>query len=174
MKNFCTFTVQSIPFKMKKLLIIIPIVLSLAACSQLSKKEKIKEPVSGTLYGDSVFSGDIKEVTILAADMKGIEKADMKIKGKVDEVCQKKGCWITMDIGDGNKMRVTFKDYKIFLPKDISGKEVVLDGFAYNEITSVEDQQHYAKDGGKTDAEVALITEPKKELAFEAKGVVIL
>lgn len=159
---------------MKRFLILIPFIVALAACSQQNKKTAEKEVVVGTIFGDTIYNTEVKNVTELVSSMGTSEKADMKVKGKVVEVCQKKGCWITMDIGDGKMMRVTFKDYKIFLPKDISGKEVVLDGFAYNEVTSVEDQQHYAKDGGKSDAEIAAITEPKKELAFEAKGVVIL
>lgn len=39
---------------------------------------------------------------------------------------------------------------------------------------SVETLRHYAEDAKKSPEEVAKITDPKKELAFEAKGVVIL
>ncbi len=70
-------------------------------------------------------------------------------------------------------MRVTFKDYKIFVPKDLIGKEVILDGFAYADTSSV-DQKHYAEDASKTAAEIAKITTPKRQLAFEAKGVVVM
>ena len=45
------------------------------------------------------------------------------IKGVVKEVCQEKGCWMTMTLDNGDEMRVTFKDYKIFVPKDLGGKE---------------------------------------------------
>jgi len=79
-----------------------------------------------------------------------------------------------MKLNDGDDMRVTFKDYKIFVPKDLAGKEVILDGFAYADTTSVEDQRHYAEDAGKSAAEIAKITTPKKQLAFEAKGVVVM
>ena len=71
-------------------------------------------------------------------------------------------------------MRVTFKDYAFFMPKDLSGKHVVIDGFAFVEVTSVDDLRHYAEDGGKSKEEIAAITEPKREVAFEAAGVVIL
>ena len=71
-------------------------------------------------------------------------------------------------------MRVTFKDYAFFMPKDLSGKKVVIDGYAIVETTPVEVLRHYAEDGGKSKAEIDAITEPKRELAFEAAGVLIL
>jgi hypothetical protein len=71
-------------------------------------------------------------------------------------------------------MRVTFKDYAFFMPKDLSGKRVVVDGFARVETTSVEVLRHYAEDAKKTPAEITAITEPKREVSFEAAGVLIL
>ena len=72
------------------------------------------------------------------------------------------------------EMRVTFKDYAFFMPKDLTGKKVVLDGFAFVETTSVEDLRHYADDAGKPKEEIDAITEPKKEVSFEAAGVLVL
>ena len=43
-----------------------------------------------------------------------------------------------------------------------------------NLITSVSKLQHYAKDAGKSDEEVAKITEPKSEIVFTASGVLVL
>ena len=130
--------------------------------------------VSGTVFGDSITDANVFDLAAMSAAMKNETKKDMKIRGIVNEVCQKKGCWITMKLNNGDNMRVTFKDYKIFVPKDLSGKEVVLEGFAYADTTSVENLQHYAEDAGKSKSEIAKITAPKKQLAFEAKGVVVL
>jgi hypothetical protein len=38
---------------------------------------------------------------------------------------------------------------------------------------AVEDLRHYAEDEGKSKEEIAKITEPLVELAFEAEGVII-
>ncbi len=72
------------------------------------------------------------------------------------------------------EMRVTFKDYAFFMPKDLAGKRVVVDGIAYISETSVEELRHYAEDAGKAPDEIAGITEPLRELAFEAAGVLVL
>lgn len=101
--------------------------------------------------------------------------ADMKIRGKVIEVCQSKGCWMTLQMPDGSEpIRVTFKDYAFFMPLDLAGKEVELDGIAKKQIISVETLRHYAEDAHKSEEEIAKIKDPKKEVEFEAKGVVIL
>jgi hypothetical protein len=68
---------------------------------------------------------------------------------------------------------VRFKDYGFFVPKDAAGKRVVMNGAAFFEEMSVEDQRHYAEDEGASEDELALITSPKKTLRFEADGVLI-
>jgi hypothetical protein len=100
----------------------------------------------------------------------------VKVSGKVGEVCQKKGCWMTLvsDQPGQPEMRVTFKDYAFFMPKDLAGKRVVVDGFAIVEETPVDVLRHYAEDAGKSKEEIEKITEPKREVAYEAAGVVIL
>ena len=96
---------------------------------------------------------------------------DLTVTGKVKEVCQSKGCWMTLEKEDGSTIRVSFKDYKLFMPKDLGGKEVALHGKAMKKTVSVETLQHFAKDAGKSEAEIAKITEPEIALAFEADGV---
>jgi hypothetical protein len=108
--------------------------------------------------------------------MSASDSLNMKVTGKVQEVCQKKGCWMTLvsDQPGQPEMRVTFKDYAFFMPKDLSGKRVVVDGYAYVETTPVDVLRHYAEDAGKSKEEIAAITEPKREVSFEASGVLIL
>ena len=160
---------------MKKILLSIFALAILAACNNPKTETQTVEIVKGTaVFGDSIKNDQVIELASIQNEMKGESKKDMKIKGVVKEVCQEKGCWMTMTLNNGDEMRVTFKDYKIFVPKDLGGKEVVLDGFAYTDTTSVEKLRHYAKDGGKSEAEIAAITSPKVQLAFEAKGVVVM
>ena len=96
-----------------------------------------------------------------------------KFTATVSEVCQAKGCWMKLQLQDGGEAMVRFKDYGFFVPKDIAGKQVVVSGKAFVDMMSVEDQQHYAEDEGKSAEEIAAITEPKKTYSFEASGVLI-
>lgn len=160
---------------MNKIILSVSALTFFAACNNTQIEIKAIENVKGTaVFGDSVKNDQVIELASVQTEMKGESRKDMKIKGVVKEVCQEKGCWMTMTLDNGDEMRVTFKDYKIFVPKDLGGKEVVLDGFAYTDTPSVEKLRHYAKDGGKTEAEIATIMNPKEQLAFEAKGVVVM
>ena len=59
------------------------------------------------------------------------------------------------------------------MPMDISGQEVIVDGVAFIEEVSVEDQRHFAEDAGKSENQIASITEPKRTLSFTSSGVLI-
>ncbi len=98
---------------------------------------------------------------------------DVKVRGEVSGVCQAKGCWMTIN-DDGKEMFVKFKDYGFFMPKDIAGREVIMEGTAYREVVSVDELKHLAEDAGKSEEEIAKITEPKEELQFLAHGVILV
>ena len=97
----------------------------------------------------------------------------VKIEGVVATVCQSKGCWMTMETADGSNMMVKFKDYDFFVPKDIAGKKIIIEGVPSIKTTSVAEQKHYAEDANKSKEEIAKITAPKVELTFLASGVLI-
>jgi hypothetical protein len=132
---------------------------------------------AGTPYGDPISGEQVLPSDQLLLAYKETELMDTvttTLRGTVSEVCQKKGCWMTMDSGESGQMMVRFKDYGFFVPKDISGREVVVHGKAYYQLTPVEDLRHYAEDAGQSPEEVAAITEPKQELHFLAEGVRVL
>jgi hypothetical protein len=81
----------------------------------------------GVTYGTGARQEGAISVNGLNSVMKD-NKYTGKITGKVVEVCQEKGCWMKIEKADGEKMMVKFKDYGFFMPKNIQGREVVLDG----------------------------------------------
>jgi N-glycosylase/DNA lyase len=100
---------------------------------------------------------------------------DVKVVGKVETVCQAKGCWMNISSEKGApSMHVDFKNYGFFMPKNIAGKSVVMVGKAVKEVVSVENQRHFAEDAGKSAEDVAKITQPKENVKFVASGVLIL
>lgn len=127
----------------------------------------------GITYGSGTTAAGVIPVAELHKHIKD-NRFEGKISGKVVEVCQEKGCWMKVERANGEKLMVKFKDYGFFMPKDIVGKEVVLDGEATVKEVSVKQQKHYAEDAGKSKEEIAKIKEPKKELQFVAKGVLVL
>ncbi|MGB5668108.1 MAG: DUF4920 domain-containing protein, partial [Maribacter sp.] len=114
-----------------------------------------------------------QEMTEKYSNMSVTDTLQIKFTGVVSDVCQAKGCWMKVQLQDGNEAMVRFKDYGFFVPKDITGKEVIVNGFAFVEEMSAEDQRHYAKDGGKSKEEIEKIIDSKKTYGFEADGVIL-
>ncbi len=124
-------------------------------------------------FGDTITMDGAVDVNQLATNLKGKDSLKIKLAGKIESVCQKKGCWMKMNIGNNQEMMVRFKDYGFFVPKDASGKEVVIEGVAFHDTTKVAELKHYAEDAGKSKEEIAKITEPEINISFEAHGVII-
>ena len=129
---------------------------------------------TGTFGANIDESGALPVDSLLAMVGSGQSEINgIKVSGTITEACQAKGCWMKIDKGNGETMRVVFKDYGFFVPKDCGGKTAVMLGRAYMDTTSVEDLRHYAEDAGKSKEEIEKITQPEVELAFEAEGVII-
>lgn len=102
-----------------------------------------------------------------------MDSAEIKFRATVTDVCEVKGCWMMLKLRDDSETMVRFKDYGFFVPRDIVGKEVVVSGTAFVEEISVADQKHFARDGGKSEAEIEKISGPLKTYGFEAVGVLL-
>ncbi len=124
-------------------------------------------------YGDSIDGSGAITMDELKSKINEGEELAVKVTAPIEAVCQKKGCWMELKANDGSTMRVTFKDYGFFVPKDAKGKQAIVDGVARIEVTSIADLKEYAKDDGKSKEAIDSITEPLKELVFEAKGVIL-
>ncbi|OYQ32261.1 DUF4920 domain-containing protein [Flavobacterium cyanobacteriorum] len=97
----------------------------------------------------------------------------VKFRSTIKDVCQKKGCWMEMELPGGQKSFVKFKDYAYFVPLNAAESEAIVSGKAFVSETSIAQLKHYAKDGGQSEAEIAKITQPKIEYKFMADGVLI-
>lgn len=161
---------------MKKLSICYLLLLLMLAACQGSQKTKLRgaQTIKGVVYGDSVFDNNVRDLETMYALLQKDTKTKLKLRAVVGQVCKKKGCWLTIKNATQEEIIVRFKDYGFFVPQNIEGKEVILDGEAKVEILSVEEQRHFAEDAGLSTAEINKITTIKKTVAFEAKGLVVL
>ena len=155
---------------MKKALILC-CVLFVSLC--LSAQEP-QSAAKGVTYGAGTTADGAIAANDVEAKIKADDKFSGRVKGKVVSVCKEKGCWMKIERENGEPMMVKFKDYGFFMPKDIEGKEVVIEGEASVKETSVKQLRHYAEDAGKSKEEIAKIKSPKKEVIFVAKGVLVL
>lgn len=144
--------------------------------------EKPAPPAGNALVGD-YYGADVSTVSVskaitvvkLESELEKTKKAEgVSVKGEVTDVCEKRGCWLTLKTEDGSAFFVKMKDYAFFVPTALKGKNVVLEGNAERKVTSVDELKHYAKDAKKSKAEIDAITSPKEEVRFLANGIKVV
>ena len=155
---------------MKKLIVIIPaLLLSLGLLAQPPKGPANK----GMTFGEKTTAEGAIAANELPSKLQGAEAAEVKVMGKVVEVCKSEGCWLRMETASG-PMLIKMKDHSFFVPLAMNGKTVVVNGTATLKETTVEMLRHYAEDAGKSKEEIAAIKEAKKEITIQAKGILVL
>ncbi|MEX0290809.1 MAG: DUF4920 domain-containing protein [Flavobacteriaceae bacterium] len=166
---------------MKSFNIFLVLLIVLSGCKEEAKQTenpvKSESTVKYVAVGKKIDITGAKNPKEITGFYKGLSISDSistKFKARVKEVCQAKGCWMKVVLDNEEEAMVRFKDYGFFVPKDIAGKEVVINGLAFVEETSVEDLKHLAEDAGKSKEEIAKITDNEKTYGFEADGVLIL
>jgi len=165
---------------MNKIGIVMLLSFVIVACNSAkkdtNKENKIVENTYSS-FGDTVSASDYLSSNDALSNYKALKLGDtinLKFNANIKEVCSKKGCWMTLPAGnDDETIMVRFKDYGFFMPLDAAGKEVIVAGKAFVKQVSVADLKHYAEDAGKSSEEIANITEPAMEFAFEANGVLL-
>ena len=134
--------------------------------------------VAGDTFGAGISKPDASvDFAEVVKQLETNDSVNVVMKAKVGEVCQAKGCWMNLvdPVASSDvSLFVKFKDYSFFVPKDIAGREVLVEGVAFKEETTVEELRHYAEDAGKSEEEIAKITQPVTEKKFMATGVVLL
>ena len=128
------------------------------------------------VYGETFSDEGAVPVQAVVAEPQEYLGRSVKIEGTVSEVCQMAGCWLTLQTGDGNNVRILVArkengDYAFTVPKDISGRRVVVQGMLAEETLLEGTQRHLAEDAGREVDDETLA--PKAELQVTAQGVLI-
>ena len=169
----CSYLCSRI-YQIKSELIMNKFLLAVVAllCTTVVYGQKVKK-VDGEDFGAGITSKTYIEFTDMMGDLNSTDTLNLTVRATVSEVCKMKGCWMRLaDASDsGSDVMVRFKDYGFFVPKDIDGREVIVEGKAYSTVIGVDDLRHYAEDAGKSKEEIAKITEDETQYAFLATGV---
>lgn len=149
--------------------------LLLFACSNQEQPEQVTENVEViiTKHGEEITEEGALTAAEFLAQLQGKDSLEAKLMAPISDVCQKKGCWMMLELGNDVQMRVTFKDYGFFMPKDASGRMAFIQGVGRIDTTSVEELKHYLQDAEASQEEIDAVTEPEIEYIFEAVGVII-
>jgi hypothetical protein len=154
---------------MKQGIVLLLLALGWVPAGQAQQKQQPVDRVFGQAFHprQPIPAGDLPRV------LANKDSLAVQVTGQVQDVCQVKGCWMDIRLADNTVMKVRFQDYAFFVPANLKGKTVVLNGQAYNQTVSVADQRHYAQDAGKPAAEIQAIKAPRKSITYTASGVMV-
>lgn len=126
-----------------------------------------------TKYGQEFQIENVQTMQSLTKLMADKKEAEVKLEGRISQVCQAEGCWMKLKNDGGEDIFVKFKDHSFVIPKDLAGRAAIVTGKAVKKEVSVKELRHLAEDAGASEAEIAKIDKPKQELRIEATGVMI-
>lgn len=127
--------------------------------------------------GDKLSGNEILSTAMAAQKYSGLKVNDtleFGFKAKVKEVCQMKGCWVRLELNSEETVLVEFKDYGFFVPKDIAGAEMWVEGKAFINELSEGEHRHLARDAGASEKVIKAIKGTRNMPGFEASGVRII
>jgi hypothetical protein len=137
------------------------LVIALSGCAATSRAPE-------TVYG-SPRALTAAPLTLDQATAEANVGRTLAVEAPAAEVCQNKGCWMVLTEGV-RSIRVTFKDYAFFVPKDIAGKTVVVEGVLSRRLLSADEAKHYDEESGSG---ATTTPGPREEWSLVATSVVV-
>jgi len=136
---------------------------------QYGEKFELNSPLSPDECIHALETGkNRKEFTI--DDNQTIQGMQAQVKGKITAMCKMSGCWFDLETAEGLTFHVTMKDHQATNPKWIN-QQVVVNGYAYVEKVSIEQQIAELKENDATEEEISGVNAEKKSYQLYALGV---
>ncbi|MFK8139355.1 MAG: DUF4920 domain-containing protein [Bdellovibrionales bacterium] len=125
-------------------------------------------------FGDQIPKTE-KAYTIsqLKSQLTNGKSPERVLAASTEKVCKKKGCWMSIKDGD-QSIRIKFKNYGFFVPKDYDNKKFLAFGQLQQKEVSEKDRKHYLKDAKASKEEIAAVKGSSIEYIFIASGVEFL
>ena len=136
--------------------LVISLILLLSSCEPQSRG-MVPEAETYDSYGEASTDEAAIPAVALMADVSSYLGQTVKIESEIVEVCQFKGCWLTLDTGTGYPIRVEVPrteagEYVYTVPKDIGRRRAIVSGTLVEKHLSDSERSHYAEDAGDASA----------------------
>jgi hypothetical protein len=152
---------------MKSMLALSAALLLLSACAHQSESVATSEKSAIKSYGEPMPEGTALSLARHLPFDQFANDQQIKVSGRIGEVCQAKGCWMMLTDGTAASVRVKFGDHAFFIPKDTQGNAVVYGKFEVIEMSEKE-AKHMAEDAGK---DPSTVQGEQKEYRFIASSL---
>jgi hypothetical protein len=164
---------------MKKVFTLFAVGLMFVSCAnQIEVTEEVTaaEAIEYASFGDTITPDGAISAEEMYKKYLSLENGDtieVKFASVIENVCQKKGCWMNVELTEEESAYIRFKDYGFFMPFNAAESEAIVNGLAFVTKRSVEELRHDAEDENKSQDEIDAITEPEVSFGFLANGVLI-
>jgi len=128
-------------------------------------------------YGKEITLKEATKVSAILSRPQDFDGKKVLVEGVVVDVCQKRGCWITLSSDrEFEEIRFKVEDGVIVFPVDAKGKTARAEGVVTVRTVSVEDQieqgQHHAEETGEP-FDSTSVKGPKTIVQIMGDGAVI-
>lgn len=131
-------------------------------------------PAGQTAHYGAEFSSEGEAITLTEAMAQCVDSGQpCKIAATVGSVCQRRGCWFTLNQeGVDSNVRIRMLDYGFFVPVNAAGAAAIVEGTLQQVEITQEMAQHYADDeAAATGQPAAVIDGPVQGYEITATGV---
>ena len=132
---------------------------------------RAESPPASDDFGAALTLEQATPLAAVLADPERYAGEPVLVAGRLTDVCQRKGCWTELQDGSA-RVRVRFKDYGFFLPKDSTGRQALAQGVVTIETLSQDGARHYESES--RDGDPDSIVGPQRQVGFLASGVRLL
>jgi len=127
--------------------------------------------------GNGITLKDTTKISTILANPEQYIGKKVLIKGRVVDVCKKRGCWMEIASDkDFQSIRVKVKDGEIVFPLEAKGHEALVEGIVEKLVISkeqlIKSMEHHAKEHGEK-FDPATITEGKTIYRIKGLGAKI-
>ncbi len=138
-------------------------------CGDHAATEPTKTGEGKLHFGSTFAISEGKPLAQAVATATDGQEFTVRVNGKIEKVCKKKGCWMVVKDGDV-EARVVMKDYAFTVPLDSEGRMTSVEGVLKVRVFTEAQAKHLAEDGGEDPSKVV---GEKKEMTLTATSVEI-
>lgn len=150
-----------------------------SGCGKAGCTKPCKEQAkSWTPYGKPMKLADSDTICAgkVMADAGKYDGKFVRLCGKVQEVCARKGCWITLtgpEGGESLRVEFTCPVEDRLIPMEAVGHRAIVEGALEIGEISEETARHYAEESKASPEEIAKIVGPQKQLVLKSPAALI-
>ncbi|MEM6955157.1 MAG: DUF4920 domain-containing protein [Myxococcota bacterium] len=109
-------------------------------------------------FGEALSERNVTPLAQIVAAPGDFAGQTVKTEGEITQVCQRMGCWMEMRAEGGPAIRVPMAGHSFFLPRDVAGSQVTIEGEVAVRELSDDEREHLASEGAQAVASALQIT----------------